>query len=83
MTFARLNNLQKFEKALVDNDREAMMTALTHDFGGKENARVVLAYLSTAATVHRLNNKVWRAVAFASGVIVTLIIGLIVRVFAG
>jgi len=80
---ARMNNLQKFEKSMVNNDREGVMSALTHDFGGKENARVVLAYLTTAASAQRLNNRIGMAVAFVSGGIVTMIVGLLVRIFAG
>lgn len=78
---AKTNNLRKYRDALAKGDREGVLTAVTADFGNKDNARAVLAYVASCAEFIRLENRVRVVVSFLAGVVATLIVGGIVRVF--
>ncbi len=78
---AKTENLARFREALVKGESENMIRALTHDFGTRENARIVMAYMRTAASAWRVENRVMNAGSFLAGIVVTLIIGAIVRIF--
>ena len=82
MSMARIENLRKFRKALIENDGEDIMSSLVHDFGGKEGARTALAYIAEASNAFKLENRIRVFLGFISGVGATLVIGAIVRIFS-
>lgn len=65
----KLDNLRRFEQAYLRNDRAEITAALMHDFGGKDGARTVLAYLSSIARVHRVESRMRIVAAAAVGVL--------------
>lgn len=79
---AKLDNIRKYRDALVKGEREGVVQALNSDFGSKENARVAMAYIACAVEVIRLENRIKIGLGFGAGVLVTLAIGAVVRVFA-
>lgn len=80
---AKLDNIRKYRDALVAGQREEIVAALVADFGSRDNARIVMAYIACAVEVIRLDNRIRVGLGFAAGVAVTLAIGAVVRIFAG